>query len=348
MTKKLSYGFIKNQFEKSGNILLTTEYINNRQKLEYICSNGHEHSITWGHFKDGHGCLDCAGLSRPDIEYIKSSFEIEGCVFLTEKYVNNKQKLEYICPKGHRHSIRWADWCRGSRCPYCAGLAKLTIGFVRSDFEKKGYQLLSKEYVNAHTKLDYICPKGHKHSIIWANWQSGQRCPYCVGNVKYTIEFIRSKFEEEGYKLLTKEYKNRSQKFKYICPEGHRHSISWGHWQRGQRCFTCKSIKMSGPSHPNWKGGISCEPYCDIWLDKDFKESIKERDDYTCQNPDCWGTSKRLTVHHIDYNKKNCGPENLITLCRSCNVRANYNRKEWFEFYNNTMKENNVVDINVT
>ena len=35
-----------------------------------------------------------------------------------------------------------------------------------------------------------------------------------------------------------------------------------------------------GENNPNWKGGISCEPYCDVWLDKHFKESIKERDGY--------------------------------------------------------------------
>lgn len=85
--------------------------------------------------------------------------------------------------------------------------------------------------------------------------------------------------------------------------------------------------KIMGNKNPNWKGGISCEPYCDVWLDKGFKESIKQRDGYKCMNPDCWGNTYRLSVHHIDYNKKNCDPQNLITLCTSCNARANFNRK---------------------
>ena len=95
-----------------------------------------------------------------------------------------------------------------------------------------------------------------------------------------------------------------------------------------------------GEKHYNWKGGISCEPYCDVWLDKDFKESIKERDGYKCQNHDCWRTSNRLMVHHIDYNKKNCKPENLITLCGSCNSRANKNRDQMTIFYQNILKVN--------
>ena len=56
-----------------------------------------------------------------------------------------------------------------------------------------------------------------------------------------------------------------------------------------------------------------------------------------CQNPDCWNTSKRLSRHHIDYNKKNCYLWNIITVCFSCNSRANYNRSFWTEFYQDIM-----------
>jgi len=70
-----------------------------------------------------------------------------------------------------------------------------------------------------------------------------------------------------------------------------------------------------------------------VWLDKEFKDSIKKRDNYECQNKYCCGKSKRLVVHHIDYNKKNCSTDNLITLCNSCNSRANANRGWHKEYY---------------
>lgn len=82
--------------------------------------------------------------------------------------------------------------------------------------------------------------------------------------------------------------------------------------------------------NPNWKGGISCEPYCFEWSFKEFKDYIKERDGNQCLNPDCFGNIYQLVVHHINYNKKNCEPANLIALCRSCNSRANKDR-EWHE-----------------
>jgi len=46
-------------------------------------------------------------------------------------------------------------------------MRKLTYEFVKESFEKEGYKLLSEEYINCEQKLDYICSKGHGHSIGW-------------------------------------------------------------------------------------------------------------------------------------------------------------------------------------
>lgn len=97
--------------------------------------------------------------------------------------------------------------------------------------------------------------------------------------------------------------------------------------------------ERTGENNGNWKGGIACESYCKDWTFPEFKEIIKERDGYKCQNPDCWGKSKRLDVHHINYIKKDCHPLNLITLCASCNSRANGSKEKprdyWQELYTN-------------
>ena len=97
--------------------------------------------------------------------------------------------------------------------------------------------------------------------------------------------------------------------------------------------------RMCGSNNSNWKGGIGIEPYCDAWADKEYKEDIKNRDDSMCMNPDCWNTSETLCLHHIDYDKKNCSPSNLITLCASCNIRANYNRENHTLYYQDLMTE---------
>ena len=102
-------------------------------------------------------------------------------------------------------------------------------------------------------------------------------------------------------------------------------------------CITMELLKNS-VTHPAWQGGKSFEPYCDVWKNKEYEHDILKRDDYRCQNPDCRGTSVRLDRHHIDYNKKNCSPNNIITLCASCNARANFKREWHTNYYNEIMQ----------
>lgn len=273
-------------------------------------------------------------MKKLNIDYIKKQFKKENYILLTSEYKDSKQKLYYICPHGHRHKISWNEWhSHGNRCPYCAGNGKPDIGFIKNSFKKEKFILLSNTYKNNSTKLKYICPNGHTHQIRWNDWKRGVRCPYCSSKIKKTLKFIRSEFEQEGYKLLSKHYKNSFQKLNYTCLYNHKHSITWAAWSQGRRCPTCKSISLSGENSPHWNGGVSCAPYCDAWADKEYKESIKQRDGYSCLNPYCNKKSKRLSIHHIDYDKENCNPNNLITLCASCNSKANKYRSWHIDWY---------------
>lgn len=95
-------------------------------------------------------------------------------------------------------------------------------------------------------------------------------------------------------------------------------------------------IHNFGENSPNWNGGTSFLPY-PLEFNKKLKQFILERDNYICQCPNCEHLSERLDIHHIDYNKKNNNPENLITLCNSCHSKTNgkNNRKYFVEFYQN-------------
>ena len=92
------------------------------------------------------------------------------------------------------------------------------------------------------------------------------------------------------------------------------------------------SKNRSGNKSHNWKGGISFEEYPEEFDDA-LKQLIRERDDFTCQL--CWKeeNEKKHPIHHIDYNKKNCNLWNLITLCRGCNAKVNFNREYWEEYF---------------
>lgn len=91
---------------------------------------------------------------------------------------------------------------------------------------------------------------------------------------------------------------------------------------------------------PNWKGGISNLPYS-FDFNKELKELIRKRDNYKCQlcgMPECENINK-LCIHHIDYDKKNCSPDNLITLCGKCNPKVNFKRDYWIDYFKKKIEE---------
>jgi 5-methylcytosine-specific restriction endonuclease McrA len=101
------------------------------------------------------------------------------------------------------------------------------------------------------------------------------------------------------------------------------------------RCRACvaKLRDYRLEKSPGWKGGKSFEPYPLGW-NRTFKEQIRYRDGYKCQvcgKPEV-ENDRKLDVHHIDYNKENIKESNLISLCRSCHMKTNGERKKWIEY----------------
>lgn len=99
---------------------------------------------------------------------------------------------------------------------------------------------------------------------------------------------------------------------------------------KGKKGYWKGKIRLNfrAENHPNWQGGISFEPYSVDWTET-LRRSIRERDHYICQLCNQYGNA----VHHKDYDKKNCDPINLITLCKKCNNKVNFNRQYWQHFF---------------
>lgn len=126
-------------------------------------------------------------------------------------------------------------------------------------------------------------------------------------------------------------------------PENHKrqsdaHKGNGGYWKgktipkyAREKMRLAKLGKYDLEKHPQWQGGKSFEPYTLDWTET-LRRSIRERDKYTC----CiCGKEPSIHCHHIDYDKKNCNPDNLITLCNSCHVKTNHNRDYWIGYFKN-------------
>lgn len=125
-------------------------------------------------------------------------------------------------------------------------------------------------------------------------------------------------------------------------------SVPWnkgGHISENQKISISKFFKgRSNPyiqnvKNPNWHGGFSKLGYSHEFNGK-LKESIRRRDGYRCQ--ECFihqnELGYRLSIHHIDFDKKNNNPDNLFSLCKSCHTRTTFNRENWIVYFKEKMK----------
>jgi hypothetical protein len=151
---------------------------------------------------------------------------------------------------------------------------------------------------------------------------------------------------EETRKKLSKSKRGKNHPFfgKHLS-ETHREFIS--NSNKGKTPSLETKIKISkslkgkfiGKNSPNWQGGLSFFPYS-LKFNGDLKRSIRERDNFTCQ--ECGveenKNQKKLSIHHIDYDKENCSESNLISLCKPCHSKTNGNRDYWFAYFTYIME----------
>lgn len=164
----------------------------------------------------------------------------------------------------------------------------------------------------------YKFPKGHKWRI-----KEGQ-------HLSIETEFKKGEYPKNPFPkhhgVMRKDY-TVSEETKNKISQTLRGRIPWN---IGKKASNETKKKMSenrkGRKHWNWKGGKSFEPYSLDWT-KTLKRAIRERDKYVCQWCKKTQGKQLFCVHHIDNNKKNCNPNNLVTLCRSCHIKLHNGAK---------------------
>lgn len=106
---------------------------------------------------------------------------------------------------------------------------------------------------------------------------------------------------------------------------------------------------LCGDQSSQWRGGISFEPYCHKF-NHAFKERVRERFGRRCFTCPITETEngKRLSVHHIDYNKNSiCNGKEwaFVPLCRKCHSKSNNKRWYWFNLLINYWALNPEIKI---
>lgn len=230
---------------------------------------------------------------------------------------------------------------------------------LKGDKRRIGYWL-GKKLSEEHKRKIGMASRGRTHTK-----EAKRKIREALKGRKHTGEHRRKNSESHKGKKLSEETKKKIGDFwrgkKKIFSEEHRRKIrelrldynkNWKgkHHTEGTRRKISENHKgkrfsethkenisknhadVSMSKNPNWQGGKSLELYGVNWTET-LKDLVRKRDNYTCHL--CGRSQEDIShdVHHIDYNKRNCNPINLITLCHTCHVKTNKNKKYWIKYF---------------
>ena len=188
---------------------------------------------------------------------------------------------------------------------------------------KKGTRnpMFGKHFSEEHKKKIGKANKGKKKSSLSEETRKkiSKRVKQLWSVPEYRTNMVKA---HTGKKQTAEHRRKKSESAK---------KVGVGKWMKGR----------GGEISNLWKGGISFNPYPIDWTDI-LRESIRKRDSYACQ---LCGVCQdelnyKLHCHHIDYDKDNLDPNNLISLCRNCHLDTNSDRDYWKSYLSAFMRDN--------
>lgn len=123
-------------------------------------------------------------------------------------------------------------------CPNCAGSRKILFKEVQEECKKYDHKLLSKEYKNSTSKLEWKCKRGHVFSMNWVDIRKGNGCPICAGRV-LSLDQFHEEAMKHGGKCHIKKLVNGATKVKWECKKGHFWRQSLSIIRGGRWCPEC-------------------------------------------------------------------------------------------------------------
>lgn len=272
-----------------------------------------------------------------------------GCTSKDVSYKSNK-KLWFKCPRNLHESEQHfiysvtVDPKVKITCHKCNSIAQIIIdkfseNYLWDHWHKSNEQSpWDVSYGHSRLKINIQCTEKdyHVYPQTPQSFGRGIGCPYCNGKMVHSndsvaalnpdiLEIWSDKNEKTPYEYTIQSNKKVWLKCRAGKHDDYLQSLNAA-FRYEYRCYECYkdelSAKKKGEGNYFWKGGINGEndtlrhrrEY------KDWRTSVYERDDYTCQ---CCGVrGGRLNAHHInqfaDYPELRYDVNNGITLCVKC------------------------------
>ncbi len=192
MARKLTIDEVRSGFAKRGWKLTSTEYQGSQKKLDVVCDQGHETTITWNNFQRGQGCNVCAGNQKFDLEEVKKQFAEMGFEFLDTEYVNNNVPVRCRCVCGNVTKMPLATVKQGSHCIKCKPKKIAIKNTIKKEVIEEFCKSQGFEYIDhwvekkdkqgkpvARSRVKYKCKCGNEVEAVWWNLKRHPGCWEC-------------------------------------------------------------------------------------------------------------------------------------------------------------------------
>ncbi len=228
-------------------LCLQTNYENSKSKIKIKCNEGHVWETLPSNLKKGHWCPACANQEKLTLDSLKELAESKKGKCLSTSYINANSLLKWQCEEGHTWEAPAGRIKTGSWCLKCSGSAKLTLSLFKEIAKERGGKCLSQEYINANSKLEWECSKGHRWFARANHIKRKSWCPLCkkLSSTKKRTLGISAMHElakDLNGKCLSKEYSNNKSKLTWQCENGHTFEKSPSDLKRGRWCPECKKL----------------------------------------------------------------------------------------------------------
>ncbi len=242
---------VKKIAKEKGGECLSSSYETNHSKLRFRCQYGHEWDALPGRIKRGSWCPKCYAKNRREklakytIDDMRRYAQSKGGECLSTEFDGMHEPLVWKCHKGHvwkgnPGSLIYQDaWCRKCGAIRRGEKRRTPIEIFQELAQKRGGRLLSNEYVNQNTKLEWECEEGHTFwSVPGPIRSQGVWCPQCSSGLNERI--TRGYF---GY-IFNKEFPKKhpnwllSEKGKRMELDGYNEELRIAFEYQGEQHFS--------------------------------------------------------------------------------------------------------------
>lgn len=194
-------------------------------------------------------CIQKASIQKnlDKIREIKEYGQKNGCIVLTEEYINRNTPVKFICSCGNENAEK--PYYLFKRFPRCRKNKNCISGNEKEEMTKKynevfeyflkyDCKLLSENIRTEKDMLNFLCRCGNTDSKSFKNFKRSPKCKKCKSAIP-----LENIFEKNNCILLTP-LSVRNRTYNFICRYGIEDFKTYSGFEKSPQCRYCDRINL--------------------------------------------------------------------------------------------------------